>query len=98
MFATDGKLEILLGGVAFDTIYAPASGAGRESFATFQDSYNLADHGLVPGQLELEFRLSNSGDPVLYMDDMQIATQVPEPAVLGSLVLGLAMLRRRGWR
>ena len=95
MFATDGKLEVLLGGALLETIQAPAAGPGRDSFATFQDSYDLAAYGLTPGQLNLEFRLSNSGDPVVYMDDMEIVTQVPEPAMLSLVVLGVPVLLRR---
>lgn len=94
-FDTDGKLEIFLGGMLLDTLVAPASGPGRDSFDTFAGSYNLASFGLAPGEMPLQLRLTNPDDPVFYLDDMMIATRAPEPVSLILLALGAAFLPRR---
>ena len=96
MFETDGKLEILLDGTPLDTIQAPAAGAGRDSFADFAQSYDLAGLGVSPGEHDLVLRLTNAGDPAFYLDDLEIVTQLPEPISAILLIAGgLALVRRR---
>ncbi len=98
-FLADGKLQLLIGDDVVDTIFAPASGPGRNSFATY--SRRL----YVPvGVSSVNIRLVNEGDPTAWLDDISIqdanVAAVPEPssiALLGTGLLGLCgyVTRRR---
>ena len=95
-FATDGKLEILLGGHLVDTVLAPAGGPGRDSLAAYDERFDLAAFGLAEGDCPLTFRLSNQGDPEFFMDGLMVSSPLPEPATLALVALGaLGVLRRR---
>lgn len=94
-FLTAGQLKIMLGGQIEDVIVAPYSGSGRDTYAEYNVTYDLAALGLT-GTTDFELLLTNpGGDPTINIGDIQLAT-TPEPATLALLTMGaLAMLRRR---
>jgi len=98
-FDTAGKLQILLDGQVLDTILSPGSGQlgyADTGWATYNNTFTLSLPDLSG---TLEFKLSNVGDPDVYMSDLQInntVTPVPEPAATFLLGAGgCAWLARR---
>jgi hypothetical protein len=74
LFAQAGKLEIRLGGVLLDTVYA--AGPSGE-FVLYSQEFALADYGLAPGPaLPFALTLSNpdAADPAIYVDDLLVST------------------------
>lgn len=80
-FVTEGKLEIILGDRTLDTIVAPESGPGRDSFAEYSASWILPFQDIVD-IVPFMLRLSNVDDPELFIDYLQVSTTsiTPEPS------------------
>ncbi len=97
-FTSNGKLEVILDDLVLASLFAPGDG-GSSGFTYFKQAYNLADYGLAPGEdMLLLLKLSNPDmpDPALYLDNLLVTTEVPEPDTLGLLALGgLGLLARR---
>jgi hypothetical protein len=90
-FVSVGVVSVTLGNQTLMTINAPASGPGRDTFASVDQTFNLAAFGLSPGDLSSAFVLSGSGAQ-LHLDN--IALNVPEPSTLW-LLCSVAFLRGR---
>jgi hypothetical protein len=97
-FLTDGKLQLIVGGIVIDTLPAPADtpgvdDPGRDSFASFSRSYDLDSLGLT-GNETFALRFTNAGDPEILLGDLKVLT-TPEPATLSLLAFGGAALVAR---
>lgn len=94
-FLTDGKLKVMVGGATAATIPSPASGEGRDSFAHFDQTFDLSALGVSVGDNTFALELTNLGDPEILLDDLNVTT-IPEPATIAVLALaGAALLRKR---
>ena len=93
LYLTDPLNEF--GDILLDRIHAPASGPGMDSYGRYTNRFTLQNWHLPVGDYGLKIELTNTGDPVMFMDDLSITT-MPEPATMSLLALGgLALLRRR---
>lgn len=104
LFATDGKLSVLLDDRLLAEIVCPASGlgsVGADQFASFYQVFPLGDMGFdTTEMLRLKILLSNLGDPTAYLDDLSVwgIEGVPEPPcslLAASGLLGLLAFRVR---
>jgi len=83
-FATDGKLEIKLDETTLDTIVAPPSGPGRDSPKIYKKTFNVSETRQISGKQNFELRLSNPGDPEIFIDGLRVITSIiPIPNVPG---------------
>ncbi len=88
-FAMPGKLVILLEDLPLAAIYAESASDG---YTLFSESFELADYGLTPGNdMELTLRAEAliGNDPLVFLDNLLVWTQVPEPS---SAMMALAAL------
>jgi hypothetical protein len=98
-FMTDGKLKILLQGHALDTLMSPEddpgySDPGRDTYASYDKWFNLTAMGITGGSSDLEFVLTNLGDPEIRLDGLTVQT-VPEPGTMMLVLGGLMLIGRR---
>ena len=71
------RFEIILGDVVFDTIEFPDPEPARGELFSYSRTFNLADFGLSPGDLQWEIRLVNPSTrrATLRLDDMLLETR-----------------------
>jgi hypothetical protein len=96
LFATDGKLQVILDGETLDTLDSPGIGqAGYlgSGWAHYSHAFTLAGPSLDSA---VQLKVSNVGDPEFYLDNWSV-TNLPEPTTSVLLALGElgALLRRR---
>ncbi|MFP4054214.1 MAG: PEP-CTERM sorting domain-containing protein [Phycisphaerae bacterium] len=92
LFDTTGKLEVLVDGAVIDTIVAPTEGPGSPGSGVWAQ-YERTIDVTAGSTMSFEVRLSNDGDPDVYIDDLSVT---PEPTTLALLALGaLPVIRRR---
>ena len=93
-FLTDGDLAILLDDTILETLTAPASGAGRDTFQFFFRAFELPDLALSSGLFDFELRLSGGPDSTILINDLYTSTN-PEPSTLSLLALLAPMVFKR---
>ncbi len=95
LFGSAGFLKIYINDELVDCVEAPAPGEpGRESWLSYDKTFTRWSMTNT-----LSFELTNTGDPVVYLDEIQLTGTgiiVPEPASLSLVALvGVVLVGRR---